>query len=109
MVDGANSVTTDDAGNIYMTGYFTSGTLTFGTITLTSANPSECYVAKYDKDGKVTWVLTSSGQSNIQAKSVSLDDDGNVYLTGNLSQPVDFGSAHLTDNGILLPGLPKAA
>lgn len=100
--DCAYSIKLDDQKNIFQTGYFTSSTIIFGTITLNSANQSECYVAKYDKDGKVTWVLTSSGQSNIQAKSVSLDDDGNVYLTGNFSQAVDFGSTHLTDNGIFV-------
>lgn len=100
--DCAYSIDFDDNGNIYQAGYFTSNPITFGTVTIALDDPSDCFLAGYDKDGKVSWVLTSNGESQIKAQSVSIDDDGNALLTGNFMGPVNFGSSGLTDNGIFV-------
>ena len=100
--DCAYSIDLDDDGNIYQTGYFTSNPVTFGTVTLTIDDPSDCFLAKYDKDGKVAWVLSFRGESQIRALSVSLDAAANAYITCNFLGPVNFGSTELTNNGVFV-------
>jgi len=99
--DCAYSVAIEN-NNVYQAGYFSSSTITFGTVTLTLNDPSNCFIARYDKDGKASWVLTSLGDSQIKAQSISLDAAGNAFITGNFSGPVNFGTSGLSDNGIFV-------
>ncbi len=67
---------TDLNGNSYLTGSFQvlQGDLT-----------SEDFLTlKYDKDGNLIWKKTfdGGGGSNDEAKAITLDNDGNVYVTG---------------------------
>lgn len=100
--DCAYSISLDNNNNVYQAGYFTSNPITFGTITLTIDDPSNCFLARYDKDGVVSWVLTSLGESQIKAQSIAMDDDGNALITGSFLGPVNFGTKELTDNGIFV-------
>ena len=54
--DKATAVTTDNAGNIYLTGYFYSPTITIGTYTFTNAgNVGDIFIVKYDSNGNILW------------------------------------------------------
>ena len=48
-------VSTDAIGNVFMTGYFKSPTITFGTTTLTNAGSNDIFIVKYDATGNVLW------------------------------------------------------
>ena len=92
----------DDNDNVYQVGYFPGNTITFGTVTLTPDDPSNCYLAGYNKDGKALWVLTSQGENQIREQSVSMDVAGNKYITGNFSGLLNFGTSGLSENGIFV-------
>ncbi len=43
------------------------------------------YIAKYDPNGNILWAKSfgSSGLSSESGNGLSIDKDGNVYVTGN--------------------------
>lgn len=98
-----NSVCADGTGNVYVTGYFSTSTITFGGITLTnSTGPGnlDIFVVKYDIFGNVLWARSFGGASDDAAESIVVDKAGDVYITGYFFSPsVTFGSAILISHG----------
>ncbi len=101
-LDMANSVTIDVSGNVYISGYFMSATLTFGTTTLTNGgnNTTDIFTAKYSSGGTFAWAKRAGGTFNDIAYSVVTDVSGNVFIAGYFqSNSLVFGSATLTNAG----------
>jgi hypothetical protein len=90
-------LTLDTNGNCYVTGWF-DGTNDFGGITLTnqSVGGSDIFVAKYNSVGALQWVQRAGGTSINYGRSVGVDTNGNVYVTGSAYGPASFGSVNLT-------------
>lgn len=105
--DAGTSVSTDAAGNVFITGYFSSPTITFGSTTLTNAGGyfygspcSDLFIAKYDANGNVLWAKSAGGTYYDAGRSVCTDASGNVFVTGQLGSPtITFGSTTLTNVG----------
>ena len=100
--DYGYSCSTDASGNIFVTGYFYSPSITFGTTTLTnaSAGNNDMFIVKYDSNGNVLWAKSAGGTSNDMGKSCSTDANGNVFVTGYFDSPsITFGSTTLTNAG----------
>jgi len=92
-------IATDIANNIYITGYFSSSTITFGNITLTNEYTvnSDIFLVKYDSNGNVLWAKSAGGISSDNSNSITIDTSGNVYITGFFdSQNITFGTITLT-------------
>jgi hypothetical protein len=83
--DEGISAATDQQGSIFVTGYFSSPTITFGTYTLTNQGFTDIYIAKYDANGNVLWAKGIGGTDYEQGLSVTTDKNGDVYLTGFFS------------------------
>lgn len=97
--DYAKSVATDNAGNIYMTGYFSSPTIVFGSTTLTNTGSADIFLVKYDAAGNVIWATSASGSSYNYANSITADcGPGNIIITGVFGGSITFGSTTLTAN-----------
>ena len=81
--DDATSIIIDNEDNVYVTGYIFEGNTRndFATI-------------KYNSDGVHQWVqiYNSPGNGDDRAKSIAVDNDGNVYVTG-----YSFGNVTITD------------
>lgn len=91
--DDGMSVTTDISGNAYLTGYFGSSTITFGSTTLTNAGSYDIFIAKYDPNGNVLWAKGVSGSIEDQGSSVIADPSGNSFVTGYFnSLSLTFGT-----------------
>jgi uncharacterized repeat protein (TIGR01451 family) len=90
---------TDANGNVYATGSFSS-TVNFGGITLTpgdgSTGSADIFLAKYDPDGNVVWVKQAGGERQNEARKIKVDNDSNIYLTGQFSGTASFDSISLT-------------
>ena len=98
--DVAYSVSTDASGNSYVTGYFTSTTITFGSTTLTSAGSNDIYIVKYDASGNIIWAKNAGGNGQDIAESVVTDSTGNILIAGYFaSSSITFGSTTLTNAG----------
>jgi preprotein translocase subunit YajC len=98
--DYASGVSTDAEGNVYVTGYFWSSSITFGSTVLTNAGLTDIIMTKYDSNGTVLWAKSAGGTEEDRATSVSTDAVGNVYVTGFFESPsITFGSTVLTNTG----------
>lgn len=102
--DYVKSVATDPSGNILITGYFNSPTITFGTITLTNADNTgtsrDVFIVKYDPLGNVVWAKSAGGSLNDYGYSVDVDVMGNITVVGGFySNTITFGTFLLTNAG----------
>jgi len=93
--DGANDLTTDPSGNIYVTGVF-SGTVDFGfdfgtSDIKTSAGLSDIFVTKIDRHGAYCWTRTMGGTLYDSGNGITDDLAGNIYVAGGFYGTVDFG------------------
>ena len=91
-----NSIAVDDYGNIYLTGSF-SQTVDFdpdsGTYNLTSATNNDIFIEKLDSSGNIIWARNISGPtfgSFDEGNSITIDKNGNSYISGNFSGSADF-------------------
>lgn len=73
-------IAVDNVGNVYVIGYIGINTSDFGA----SINARDYFTRKYDGSGQQLWVKHWYGtnESWYQASAMSLDDSGNVYVTG---------------------------
>jgi len=104
LVNEGNAVTTDAAGYIYATGYFTSPIITFGNITLTNSDSTgssaNVYVVKYTPQGNAIWARTLNDNGSDYANGITTDSHGNVYVTGEFdSDTIYFGVSTLINYG----------
>jgi len=98
--DYGHNNTTDAFGNVYVTGYFASSSITFGAFTLTNAGSYDMYIVKYDSLGNVLWAKIAGSIGDDEVWSTTTDAAGNVYLTGFYSSPsISFGSTTLNNAG----------
>jgi hypothetical protein len=111
--NSVEGVASDASDNVYVVGQY-RGTMDFdpgaGVTSLTATYPGgEGFVAKYNANGTLAWVrrFAQGGTGGVfalsQAKSVALDDLGNVYVGGTFTDKmtVNFGAGatSLTSQG----------
>jgi len=81
-VDQANAISTDANGNSYLTGYFQSDTILFGSSVLTNPNGNQAtFVGKYDASGNPLWAIAAGGYSNNDGAGISYSN-GSIYVAG---------------------------
>jgi gliding motility-associated-like protein len=93
--DRGLAIKTDNNGNSYVTGYY-YGTATFGTHSITSLGLQDIFVAKYDRNGNVLWVVSAGGTLSDIANAITIDNNGNPIITGQFTGKATFGSFTLT-------------
>jgi hypothetical protein len=98
------SVSSDNTGHLYMTGYFSSSSIILDTDTLNNvgANTSDLFISKYDYNGNVIWSKRAGGINSELGRGVTCDISNNVYLVGSFSSSsIIFNSDTLlnTSNG----------
>ena len=87
----AYAIASDCRCNVYITGNF-GGTGTFGGIPVTSAGPSDIFVAKIDANANWLWVQTAGGGlDDNYGFAISVDAECNVYVTGTFFSITNFG------------------
>ncbi|MCX6664680.1 MAG: SBBP repeat-containing protein [Euryarchaeota archaeon] len=95
--DYGNSVIVDGDGNVYITGGHGSGLDFGGGKTIPNDDDDGdgeiggVFVAKYNTGGVVQWASGPTGEGPDSGKSVAVDGDGNVYITGDHGNGLDFG------------------
>ncbi len=96
--DHAYSITSDNAGNLYVAGDFTIQA-SFGDFSLT-ADQAAAFVAKLDSGGNWLWAVSATGSGACYASSIDCDNAGNLYVTGNFRNQVSFGNHILVSDGM---------
>ncbi len=98
--DIGQNISIDANGNSYITGYYASPSITFGSTTLTNVGGNDIFVVKYDASGNVAWAETAGGSSNENGMGIATDVGGNTYVTGQFqSSSLTFGATTLTNSG----------
>lgn len=98
--DDAYATATDADGNVFVTGYFTSTSVTFGSTTLTNAAYEDIFLVKYNSAGSVQWARAVTGPGYDEGMGVTTDADGNVIIVGFFTSPsLTFGSTTITNTG----------
>ncbi len=97
--DVGYSISTDGIGNVFVTGWFQSPSITFGSTTLTNQGFTNIFITKYDAIGNVLWAKSVAGNADDYGVGVSTDGSGNVYLTGSYGYTLTFGTTILSNTG----------
>ena len=99
---GGNNITQglavccDHAGNVIVTGFF-YGTASWDSQTLNSIGQRDGFVAKYDSNGNLLWVVQAEGVKEESANKVTADLNDNILVTGEFSSPAfTMGSGNLS-------------
>ena len=91
-VDMCTGIDIDAQGNILVCGYFNNSMAILGTTLAPAGGGQNSFVAKFTPVGGLIWAKSSEGTGADQANAVSVDADGNVYLTGEFSGSCTFGN-----------------
>lgn len=87
------SIALDDVGNVHTVGTFRA-TVDFdpgsGVLNLTSNGQRDAFVQKLDNSGNLVWARSFGGSAEDLIRSVCVDNNGNVYSTGQFFGTVDF-------------------
>ena len=96
--DMGTGVAVDAGNNLVVTGQF-NGSVDFGGGTYTSVN-NDVFVAKYaGSSGAYIWSKHVTGPGWENATGVAVDSTGNIAVTGNFDNAIDFGGGALSTAG----------
>jgi hypothetical protein len=87
--DYGYGVCADKYGNVYVSGKFEMDAIFDDTMVVVTNN-HDIFTAKYDQYGKIQWVRTAGGEYGDYAHAVTCDQEGNVYVTGEMEMTVTF-------------------
>jgi len=97
--DEAYSISTDNMGNTFTTGYFT-GSASFGHFNLNTIGVSNVFITKTNANGVYQWAVQAGGNGqNSRGLAIKTDGAGNCYITGWYYGIATFGTFTLTSTG----------
>jgi Secretion system C-terminal sorting domain/Beta-propeller repeat len=107
--DLGGNVSVDSKSNSYITGHF-SDTAAFGSFHIISRGGYDMFVAKYDRNGNCIWVQQAGGEYTDDGHGVSVDANGNCYITGIYTGTATFGPFQLsaTQWGAFIAKIPSS-
>lgn len=87
--DIGNKIALDGLGNVYVIGTYSS-TISFNTTTLNVAGAKDIFISKYNSNGDPAWVQRITGDGNDEAKDIVVDNNGDIFVTGEVSTNAGF-------------------
>jgi hypothetical protein len=96
--DMSYTIKADNLGNTYIIGKF-KGTASFGSYKISSAGGWDVYIAKLNANGNFQWVKRSMGPSTEDGWGITVDKNGNCYVTGDFYSRVQFDTTIVTTLG----------
>jgi hypothetical protein len=89
--ENGNAIVADDSGNVYVTGQFEFLSV-FDNVSIYSSGSHDIFVAKYLSDGTLKWIRRAGGHHGDVGHAIAIDDQHNVYVTGEIEDTVQFGN-----------------
>jgi hypothetical protein len=71
---------------------------------LTSAGGTDVFLAKYDRSGRLRWVIQAGGPGDDSGYDLAFDAAGNVYVTGFFTISATFHGTDGTSTSVTGPG-----
>ncbi len=96
------SICTDNAGNIIVSGFFTSDTLFLGNYKLsnTASNNWQIFLVKYSSTGNLIWAKSIGGSLSDGYSNVCIENNNNIILAARFEGGVvNLGNATYTITG----------
>ena len=92
-------VTVDASGNVFLSGFTSSTSMTVNTTSLAAAyGGGDIFIAKLNTSGVVQWVKRAGGNGGDIAVSIKTDTTGNIYAFGTYrGANIAFGTTVLTN------------
>lgn len=89
-----------NSGDVYVAGYFKSSSISFTGQPITNNGWGDIILLKFNSSGTAQWGIGIGGTSDEEAAGISIDPNGNIYLTGYYySNSVNFGNSTVINNG----------
>jgi hypothetical protein len=92
--DYGNAVAVDATGNCFLTGNF-YGSVSVGGTNLSSFGGFDVLTAKFDNDGNLAWARQAGTGNNDSGNAISVDTNGNAFVTGSYYGTMNFGTTNL--------------
>lgn len=90
--DEAKSIRIDATGNIYICGKYKYSANFSGQILSNPDSKSNAFIAKYSSNGTLLWARQAGKSWNDVAWSLTLDNSGKIFVTGEFSSSIKFGT-----------------
>lgn len=86
----AKGVTSDNYGNVYITGVFCYGA-TFNSTAVNPYGQGDIFIASYTSSGSLRWIKKAGSGGYDEGTAIRADGSGNVYVTGRFEGNAVFG------------------
>ncbi|MBS1537637.1 MAG: SBBP repeat-containing protein [Bacteroidetes bacterium] len=98
--DIGNAIALDGNGNVYLIGNFyeTTNFKLSNVPDITSAGKSDVIIACFNTIGSIQWALRAGGAENDNGNSITVNDKGDLFVTGNYRATAEFPGGSLSNS-----------
>lgn len=96
--DYVSDIVINSKEEVLISGYFI-GTANFSGALVTSAGESDLFFVKYYSTGTIGWLKREGGLKDESPRSMAIDANDNIYITGTFTGVSNFGSFSLASQG----------
>ena len=97
--DSGNSIATDGAGGVFITGFYLGNSM-FGQQLLLNGPHADLVIAKFDSAGRQLWVVPASGSAYSNGTGIVSGAPGSVFVGGYVRGANSFGGIPTPGRGV---------
>ena len=97
--DQSHAIEVDAMGNTVIVGEFRDSCF-FGDSLRVSRGGSDLFIARYNTDGDLVWLVTGGGVGGDLASALVIDQIGDIYVTGAFSGTLTIADSTVTSFGV---------